>query len=142
MNTKQLGNIGEAKVLSEFVRIGIPVYIPFGDNEKSDLVAEFNGKLNRIQIKTSEKIKEGKVEFSINSSTSHRNNGKKFNYTKEHIDYFALYNLELNEVLIIPVEDTGKSKINFRIELPKNNQKIGIKYYTDYLLKNKIPHKL
>ena len=48
MTTKQIGNIGEARVLSEFVRLGIPVYLPFGDNEKADLIAEFDGKLNRI----------------------------------------------------------------------------------------------
>lgn len=54
MTTKQLGNIGEAKVLAKFVELKVPVYIPFGDNEKSDLIAEFNGKLNKIQVKTSE----------------------------------------------------------------------------------------
>ncbi len=55
MTTKQLGNIGEAKTLAKFVELMIPVYVPFGDNEKSDLIAEFNGRLNRIQVKTSEK---------------------------------------------------------------------------------------
>ena len=34
MNTKFIGNVGEAKTLSKFVELGIPVYIPFGDNEK------------------------------------------------------------------------------------------------------------
>ena len=55
MNSKNVGNIGEAKTLAKFVELGIPVYIPFGDNEKADLVAEFNGKLNKIQCKTSKK---------------------------------------------------------------------------------------
>ena len=40
MNSKRIGNIGEAKVLAKFVEMGMPVYIPFGDNEKADLVAE------------------------------------------------------------------------------------------------------
>lgn len=48
METKRIGNIGEAKVLSKFIELGYPVYIPFGDNEKADLIAEFNGKLNKI----------------------------------------------------------------------------------------------
>lgn len=54
MTTKQLGNIGEAKVLAKFVELKVPIYIPFGDNKKADLIAEFNGKLNKIQVKTSE----------------------------------------------------------------------------------------
>lgn len=41
MTTKQLGNIGEAKLVS----MNVPVYVSFGDNEKADLVAEFNGRL-------------------------------------------------------------------------------------------------
>lgn len=37
MNSKRIGNIGEAKVLAKFVEMGIPIYIPFGDDEKADL---------------------------------------------------------------------------------------------------------
>ena len=44
---KQKGNIGEAKVLAKFIELGYAVYLPFGDNEKADLVVEFNGKLNK-----------------------------------------------------------------------------------------------
>ena len=105
MTTKQIGNIGEAKVLSEFVRLGIPVYLPFGDNEKADLIAEFNGKLNKIQVKSSQKIIEDKVRFSLVSSTIHRQNGVKHIYTENEIDYFALYNLERDKVYLISIND-------------------------------------
>lgn len=43
MNTKDKGNIGEAVILAEFMKKGIPVSIPFGDNARYDLIAEFNG---------------------------------------------------------------------------------------------------
>lgn len=72
MNSKQIGNIGEAKVLSKFIELGFPVYIPFGDNEKADLVVEFNGKLNKVQVKTSIDAKNGNVIFDLTSSTAHR----------------------------------------------------------------------
>ena len=42
VNTKRYGNIGEAMAISLFVKHGIPIAIPFGDNEKYDLIAEFN----------------------------------------------------------------------------------------------------
>lgn len=51
MTTKQLGNIGEAKALAKLVSMNVSVYVGFGDNEKADLVAEFNGKLNKLQVK-------------------------------------------------------------------------------------------
>ena len=44
MTTKQLGNIGEATALAKLVSMNITVYVIFGDNEKADLVADFNGK--------------------------------------------------------------------------------------------------
>lgn len=57
MVSKNIGNIGEAKVLAKFVELGIPTYLPFGDNEKADLIANFNGKLNKIQVKLLLKLK-------------------------------------------------------------------------------------
>lgn len=48
MNSKDKGNIGEAIVLAEFTKRQIQVAIPFGDNARYDLIAEFNGKLNKI----------------------------------------------------------------------------------------------
>lgn len=61
METKRIGNIGEILTQSKFVQRGIPIYIPFGENEKADLIAEFNGKLNKIQIKTSERLINNKI---------------------------------------------------------------------------------
>ena len=40
---KQKGNIGEAKCLAKMIELGIPVAIPFGDNERYDLIIEDKG---------------------------------------------------------------------------------------------------
>lgn len=56
MNSKRIGNIGEAAALMKFVEIGIPVYLPFGDNEKADLIVELKGQLLKIQVKSSETL--------------------------------------------------------------------------------------
>lgn len=79
MTTKQLGNIGEAKALAKFVELQIPVYIPFGDNEKSDLIADFNGKLNKVQVKTSEEwIDSEKFVISLVSPEIRNDSKRKF----------------------------------------------------------------
>lgn len=101
MNSKQIGNIGEAKVLSKFIELGFPVYIPFGDNEKADLVVEFNGKLNKVQVKTSIDAKNGNVIFDLTSSTAHRKNGMRHKYTIDEVDYFALYNLCRDKIYLL-----------------------------------------
>lgn len=105
MTTKQLGNIGEAKTLSKFVELKIPVYISFGDNEKADLIAEFNGKLNKIQVKTSEKwIDSEKFIIDLTSSTTSNGDKIKHRYNNSEIDYFACYNLESNVLILLPIE--------------------------------------
>ena len=136
MTTKQIGNIGEAKVLSEFVRLGIPVYLPFGDNEKADLIAEFNGKLNKIQVKSSQKIIEDKVKFSLVSSTMHRQNGVKHIYTENEIDYFALYNLERDKVYLVSINEEGlpKSEVTIRFNPPKTKNQFKTFLEEDYLI--------
>ena len=134
MDTKSIGNIGEAKALCKFVEKGIPVYVPFGDNEKSDLIADFGGKLNRIQVKTSIKAEDGKMMFSLVSSTVHRQNGVKHIYTNEEIDYFVCYNIQRDKLFIVDVNDAPSSQITIRYTKPKNGQMSGIKLEEDYLL--------
>lgn len=134
MNTKSVGNIGEVKVLAKFVELGIPVYLPFGDNEKADLIADFNGKLNKIQVKTSIKAEDGKMIFDITSSTQHRKNGIKHVYTPEEIDYFACYNIERQCILLFKVNEVPNTSITVRYEKPKNGQIVEIRLEEDYLI--------
>jgi len=135
MDTKQIGNIGEAKVLCEFVELGIPVYVPFGDNERADLIADFNGKLNKIQVKTSIKAEDGKMIFDLTSSTVHRKNGIKHLYSSDEIDYYACYNITRDKIFLVPV-DTPRTAIIIRYEKPKNNQVKGIHFEDEYLIIN------
>ena len=136
MNNKRIGNIGEVKALSKFIELGVPVYLPFGDNETADLIADFNGKLNKIQVKTSIKAEDGKMTFQVcsaQSSTRKNIPSARYIYTKNEVDYFVLYNIERDELLLVPFEVIeGKIEITIRYELPKNNQKIGIHMNSDF----------
>lgn len=136
MNTKKIGNIGEAKILCKFVEMGIPIYIPFGDNERADLIAEFNGKLNKIQVKTSIKAENGKMIFDLTSSTTHRKEGVKHIYTDNEIDYFACYNVERDKLFLIPIDQAPNTAITIRYEKPKNNQIKGIIFENEYEIEN------
>ena len=136
MNSKNIGNIGEVKVLAKFVELGIPVYLPFGDNEKADLITDFNGKLNKIQVKTSIKAQDGKMIFDLTSSTMHRKNGVKHIYTSDEIDYFACYNIDRDKIFLIDINEAPNTIITIRYEKPKNNQIQGIKFEEDYLFEN------
>lgn len=136
MNSKRIGNIGEAKVLAKFVEMGIPIYIPFGDlDEKADLVAEY-GKLNKIQVKTSIKSKNGCSIFDLTSSTAHRTNGGRRKYSNSEIDYFALYSLDRDKIYLMKAPDNPMTAITIRFEDTKSGKKIGVNYESDFLIEN------
>lgn len=130
MNTKRLGNIGEIKTISKFVEMQIPVYLAFGDIEKADLVADFNGKLNKIQVKTSETFVDGGFQVDLTSSTIRKKLDYKHKYSSDEIDYFAIYNLESDVLLLLPIEEfEGRTAIKINIPYkPSRNQHKAINW--------------
>lgn len=135
MNSKDKGNIGEAIVLAEFTKRQIQVAIPFGDNARYDLIAEFNGKLNKIQVKYCGQITENNSFICpCASSTNHTTNKHLTTYDND-VDYIAFYITSIDKLLLVPIEElAGKKTITFRLEPPKNGQKVGINLIDDYLL--------
>lgn len=119
------GNIGEAAILFEFVKRKIPVAIPYGDNERYDLIAQFDGKLNKIQIKyCSEETPNDGVVCPCASSYNHtaKRDGWE-TYTKDEIDYFCFWIAPDNLALIVPMSEiANKKSITFKRSPSKNGQ--------------------
>ena len=128
----KIGNLGEAKVLAKFVELGIQCYLPFGDGSTADLIAEFNGKLNRIQVKSTTKDENGSLPFSI-CSTTIRADGEihKHFYTEEEIDYYALYSSTTDEVYLLSVKEAPNRKVTIRY---KESYASTSKRAQDYLI--------
>ena len=63
MNTKQLGTIGELKAQYDFMKAGFDVSIPIGDYCAYDLIIIKDGKIFKIQVKSCEKIVDGRMKF-------------------------------------------------------------------------------
>lgn len=123
MNNKAIGTIGEQAVILEFTRIGVQVYTPIGDNCAVDLVAEFNRKLNKIQVKTSVNSEEKSYSCHLTKNFLHVNNAGREKYTSDEVDYFALYNLNRKIPVLIPFSEVENQKyITIRFEEKGNNQ--------------------
>ena len=124
MNSKDKGNIGEAIVLAEFIKRNIQVCIPFGDNARYDLAADFNGKLQKIQVKyCGQQISENNsIICHCASSTNHTTNKHLSTYEND-IDYFCFYISAWDKLLLVPISIIkNKKAIRFRLDKPKNNQ--------------------
>ena len=132
MNSKCKGNIGEAMILAEFTKRNIQVAIPFGDNARYDLIADFNGKLNKIQVKYSSQLSENKSFIChTSSSTNHTTNKHQDKYI-DQVDYIAIYIAPWDQSILIPISECDKNVMCFRKEIGKNNQQKGIHLISDY----------
>lgn len=101
---RRIGNIGEAVALTPFVKLGIPVYKPFGDAEAADLVVDING-LKKIQVKASSKF--GRSGVSVMFQVMH--SGCERVYSKQEADYFALVDLIHDKVFLVENDGCTKS---------------------------------
>lgn len=132
MNTSQLGNIGEVRVLAEFVKLGIPCYLPYGDGNTVDLIAEFNGKLNRIQIKTTATLnKVGAMEWKVTRQAGYH--GSREAYQADEIDYFAFYCVETDIVCLVPFDENfPTSTLSIRLDSYSGTRLSTMRFAEDY----------
>lgn len=122
-NTK--GKITELEVLSYVIKKGYSVSIPFGDKDRYDQIWDIDGKLYKVQVKTSSLKDNGTyLEFACYTVC----NGKKHTYLKEEIDLFATY--YNNQVYVVPIEECSTNK-RLRFTSTRPNQP-NISWAKDY----------
>ena len=129
MNTKQIGEITEACVLTAFLKMGYAVMIPFGDNQRYDLVIEDDGKFQRVQCKTG-RIRDGCVCFNASSNCGYQNRERK-DYRGE-ADLFVVYCPDNGKIYAIPVDKGLPAKVSLRLDPTRNSQACGVRWAVDY----------
>lgn len=131
LTSKQKGNLTELQVITYLYSLGYQCSIPYGENSRYDLIADINGHLIKIQVKTSS-IKNSNsdaIVFSCRSSRVNSTGCINARYSKDQIDYFATY--WDNQCYLIPVEECSVSK-TLRFAYPNTGQKTGITLAKDY----------
>lgn len=130
LNSKQKGNITEVECMLAFLKMGYNVLTPYGDCERYDFVADLNGQLIRIQVKTStDHTDEGYIQFKCANKTTKNGIFVRHTYDKEQIDYFMTsFN---GKCYLIPVEECSTEK-RLRFTAPKNGQTKGVCFAEEY----------
>jgi hypothetical protein len=126
---KEVGERTEAAILNHFIQKGVPVSIPWGNNQRYDLVLEENGVLLKAQCKTGT-YKKGVVTFA----TSSKSGGKSRKDYSGQIDCFLVYCEQLNTYYKIDiVAISNKNAMSLRVDpLKKFGPKSTIKWAKDY----------
>lgn len=134
MDTKDIGEASEARILSELKSLGFTVLTPFGDNAKYDLVCD-NGEFNRVQVKTGKLQDNGVVTFKTQTAGHNNTEGTYHKgYEDGEIDYFAVYCPQTSDAFMVEVEEAPSAEMSIRLEKPKNGQTKGINMADDYRL--------
>lgn len=137
LESKQKGIITELQVITKFNELGYHVSIPYGENSRYDLIADIDGKLIRVQVKTSrfKDNEQNSIIFACRSTTKNTKISTHKRYTSEEIDYFATY--WNNKCYLVPIEECSVEK-TLRFEPPKNGQIKGITFAQDYEIEKQI----
>jgi hypothetical protein len=139
MNTKDIGEASEAKILSELKSLGLTVLTPFGDNAKYDMVYDHNGKFNRVQVKTGRKKDTGVIQFKTQTTGHNVSDGVYHKgYTDTEIDQFAVHCPETDSCYLIDVNDAPSTAMSLRTEPTNNCQTKGVNMAEDFELKQNI----
>lgn len=139
-NKKQQGNLAEISALKEFLKYGLKVSLPYGDNSTYDLIVEDNSAtLYKIQVKSSEQInKDGVYKFSTARKRINTQGNYTDSYKRNEVDYFVLYGVSLDELYILKFEEAGTNDTYIRVEPPKRKGGSTPKMREDYLLSKRI----
>lgn len=144
MNTQGVGNAGLSVVIAEFQKIGVQTYLPFGDGSKADLVADFNGKLQKIQVKTTSVIDKKHSQYSIRPTTQYALKNKyveDIHYKKDEVDYFAIVCLHRERPILIPANLIRHlSVVSIHYYRPLNNQS-NVLFESDFIFEEQIEPK-
>jgi len=133
-NSKAIGEFGELKIALRLIEIGCSISIPFGNNQRYDMIADYKGKLFKVQCKTTSIDKRGRITPKLTSTTMMPKPGCKVEYVNkkysvEEVDIFCVYCLDNDKVYIIP---SSINNISMRIEKPANSQIKKIHYAWEY----------
>ena len=123
MTTKKLGKITEMQCQVELMKLGCSVSVPLGDDDRYDFIIDYNGKLYKVQAKTSHETNYGSYEFSTRCVRYNSKGYYTTTYNEEQIDFFST--MINNECYLIPVSECGKKSKALRFEPKKNNQPIS-----------------
>jgi hypothetical protein len=133
LHPKDVGDRSTLAIMFALRTSGYGIYVPFGENTRIDLILENGSGLRRVQCKTG-RLKDGAVRFATCSTYAHHPNPKikKRRYVGE-VDDFAVFCPDLGAVYLIPIEDVDvKSEATLRVDPPRNNQMVGVRFAATY----------
>ena len=134
-NKKNVGERGERVAIGELAKYDIDIMLPMSDNLPFDLVAYYNNKFFKCQVKTTNSSTiNHSLAFSLKTNNWYSKTEHK--YTNDEVDVFIL--CDLNNIYLVRFDETeGQSTFTIRNTVPKSKQYDGIHFASNYIISMK-----
>jgi hypothetical protein len=133
---KKKGDLAELKVAADLVARGCELSIPFGEDSSYDLIADYRGRLHRVQVKYTKS--DGRV-ILVRCRSHSLTKGKirqTKHYTAAMVDWIVAYDLTTDRCYYVPsrmLGTQGRSILYLRLVPTDNGQTLRIRRAEDYL---------
>lgn len=135
-NTKDRGDKTESAIIHKFISEGYSVSIPFGDNDKYDIIVDSDDRLYRVQCKTAWQNKDDTIRFNTHSQTTKDGEYHEDTYDGE-IDAFAVRYPKTDAIYWIPISEATAQKMELRFATDSNHPRIN--WAEDYKFDSSFP---
>jgi hypothetical protein len=134
LTPSQKGAAAEAAITAAVIQLGLTVLRPLCEGRRYDLIVDLEPALLRVQCKLARRVR-GVLSVRLQTSR-HTPHGYVFtSYSSTEIDAVVAYSGELNRCFLLPIaEVAGMRGVYLRLEMPRNNQALRIKWAGDYEL--------
>jgi PD-(D/E)XK endonuclease len=136
---KAVAERGEAIIIARLLEVGYRIFMPFGDNQRCDLLIEdAAGQFWHWACQYGRLKSDGaRIECATASSYFHTRAGRTAYGRKGYrgqVDFFALYCPETRGMYLIPVEQVGTTNAMLRLAPTKHRQRKHVRCAKGYQL--------
>ena len=130
-HTKCKGDLGVLKAQLDLFEQGFAIFTPQTEHCPFDLVAYKDGEFRRVQVKYRSMDQFGKIDIKFSTCWADRNGTHTVPVDKSEIDLYCIFCPDTDECYYIEPKKFG-SNVSLRVKTPKNGQRIGVNFATDF----------
>ena len=136
LTSNEKGNIAEAAITLEAIKLGIEVLKPVAEHGRYDLLFDLGKRVMRVQCKWGALDRAaGAICVRVGGSRHTPAGYVRSTYSDDEVDAIAVYCGELDETFLLPIElAAGRSAVRLRIDPPRNAQRACINLADEYRL--------
>jgi prevent-host-death family protein len=134
LTSNDKGNIAEAAIALEAIKLGIDVLKPVAEHGRYDLAFDLRTRILRVQCKWA-RLEKGVVCVNLVGYRLTSTGGVRTKYSVDEIDAVAAYCQPLDRVFLLPASEVaGRAAFWLRVAPAKNAQRAAINWADDYSL--------